>query len=61
MKRRLTMADLRKVERTAREWWALTEEEKEWRNTRALENKYAKREEDDGDDAQLHGGGADRQ
>ena len=45
MKRKLTMADLRKVEAVAREWWALTEEEKEWRNTRALENKYAKREE----------------
>ena len=49
MKRRLTMADLRKVTEVAREWWALTEEEKEWRNTRALENKYAKREEEDGD------------
>ena len=60
MRRKLTMADLRKVEAVAREWFRLTEEEKEWRNTRALENKYAKREGDDGND-ERHGGEADRQ
>ena len=43
MKRKLTMADLRKVEAVAREWFALTDEEKEQRNKRALENKYANR------------------
>ena len=50
MKRKLTMADLRKVEAVAREWFRLTEEEKEWRNTRALEVEHAKREDDDGDE-----------